>query len=395
MYIEDIISLLVNSSFDLNDFDHKMLTSFQIQISTGYSLTYKQAKVVISILNRQKSKIEHLLSRNIDIFLENPNFKLGLREISQRKYISIRNGGPNNREIRLEFPYSEEIIKKIRDFSTTKTYGLKPAWVKEEKSWIFSLEESNLKFLLNLSKLYQFEFDDLISNLFDQIDQIEKNIDFYLPMVKLDNGLVKFHNFPEKYENTRQDDIIGSLFLAREHAIDTWDDAIDNYISVNNNFNILKEFLNTDPGEIFHLKPEKSAFFALSQIVKYMSPCLVIISGGIEQEQINKSVNFLQSTGIRNEEMSVLFRLPNKIGETFNEFIRKQKLNNPVDQNTKIIFISTKLPKLILEQKINFKMILTFNLHSHFSVKNFIKNHQNVIYASPNIFAEVTDLGNL
>ena len=68
--------------------------------------------------------------------------------------------------------------------------------------------------------------------------------------------------------------------------------------------------------------------------------------------------------------MSVMFRLDsNPKGNEFNHFVREQRLNNIVDNSTKIVYISSnKVPKPLI--KTNWHPISTFTLGSK---KNYTK----------------------
>ena len=70
------------------------------------------------------------------------------------------------------------------------------------------------------------------------------------------------------------------------------------------------------------------------------------------------------------EQMSVMFRLDsNPKGNLFNHFVREQRLNNIVDKQTKIVYISNnKVPKPLI--KTGWRPISTFTLGSK---KNFTK----------------------
>ena len=60
--------------------------------------------------------------------------------------------------------------------------------------------------------------------------------------------------------------------------------------------------------------------------------------------------------------MSVLFRVDNDkdSGKEFNEYIREHKLNNPLDKNTKVVYInSNKFPKPLLKNEWNPNTVLT------------------------------------
>jgi hypothetical protein len=108
---------------------------------------------------------------------------------------------------------------------------------------------------------------------------------------------------------------------------------------------------------------------------------MFVIPGGMEIEKLNASVDFLKSLGMLPEEMSVMFRLPKETGEKFNIFVRDEKLNNPISNQTKVVFISAKVPKTVIESKIKFNCIVNFSLHSvHYTIRDFVKNHHNVIH---------------
>ena len=50
------------------------------------------------------------------------------------------------------------------------------------------------------------------------------------------------------------------------------------------------------------------------------------------------------------EDMSVLFRTENDVDKGFNDYIKLTKLNNPLDINTKVVYISAnKFPKPLLK----------------------------------------------
>jgi hypothetical protein len=92
------------------------------------------------------------------------------------------------------------------------------------------------------------------------------------------------------------------------------------------------------------------------------------------------SLEFLEKLGVSNSDISVLFRLPKETNQAFNDFVKQEGLNNRLSENTKVIFLSGKIPKPLIESKIKTKSIINFSFYSiHHMVKNFIKNHQNVI----------------
>ena len=79
--------------------------------------------------------------------------------------------------------------------------------------------------------------------------------------------------------------------------------------------------------------------------------------------------------------MSVLFRLPNDSGSMFNDLVKTYNLNSPIDENTKVVFISQKLPKPLLKSGIEFKFIINLGQLSgvHYSLSNYLQDKMDVI----------------
>ena len=83
----------------------------------------------------------------------------------------------------------------------------------------------------------------------------------------------------------------------------------------------------------------------------YRFPLLILING--EHTQADELLEFHRAFSgiIPNERCSVLFRLDNDTidGKNFNKYIKQHNLNNPVDNNTKVVYINNKLPKPLLK----------------------------------------------
>jgi hypothetical protein len=78
--------------------------------------------------------------------------------------------------------------------------------------------------------------------------------------------------------------------------------------------------------------------------------------------------------------MSVLFRLSAESGQKFNDFVKNEGLNGPITPETKVVFISTKLPKPLLKSGIKFNTIINLGYAmAHYTIKEYSRNHQNFI----------------
>ena len=67
--------------------------------------------------------------------------------------------------------------------------------------------------------------------------------------------------------------------------------------------------------------------------------------------------------------MAVMFRLPSPKGNEFNHFVREKRLNNIVDKETKVVYISTnKVPKPLI--RTSWRPLCSFSIGSK---KNYTK----------------------
>lgn len=379
MYIEDlIIALAMSRNSAVNPYDLKLIHSFHDQISRGLGFTEKQELLSVKILKRQVSKLDIIFGTQISPFLENPTFRLPRRVVSASKRISIIPHSLYGKAVKAEFPYNEKMLTRIREEKSKLNYS---QWDPEQKSWIFSLDEHSLSLLSKIAIEENFTVDEEFENYQNQIREIENNIEHHVPMVSFNGKKLEFLNISPKIAQPTNLNIIENLFYARKLGIFTWDEAIENSEEWQSADPAVKKFLQTDPRGEFSINLEKNTIYSIKDIVKHLSPVLFLIPGGTELENLETVLDFLKTIGISNEEVSVLFRLPNETGGKFNEFIRENNLNSPVTENSKAVFISSKVPKTIIEKKIKFNAIVNFNFYNiHYSIKNLLKWHHNVIH---------------
>jgi hypothetical protein len=108
---------------------------------------------------------------------------------------------------------------------------------------------------------------------------------------------------------------------------------------------------------------------------------LFVIPGVDELEKVKEAFHFLKEIGIKNEEMSVVFRLPSETGVVFNNFVKEHQLNSPLTDKTRIVFVSGKLPKPILKSKIKFHAAINMGFPNvHYTLKNYVDNQENSLF---------------
>lgn len=378
MYIEQILNLTVGHSLiNFSIFDQKILTSFWSQLNSGICLTEKQGNLCVTLLKKYKLKISQAVGHDISMFLENPQFKNAFRTINSKKNLKIIEHPTYFKAIKIDFPYDEDIIKKFRSVKQNLHYA---TWDNEEKSWFVNLDESSIKFVDELVKDYGFIADEELTKLLTQLESIKDNIELFVPMVVYQNEMVKFVNVSQYCPQNTSTDFIESILFAKELGIFTWDQQIEGKIDILPCTNMVKKFLRHDISKPFDINLEENSLLELIPVIKFLLPCLVIISDNNELEKLEKTVNLFQKVGISLTDMNVLFRLSSDTNSEFNEYVRTNKLNSPISDKSKVAFIGTNVPKTILGPRLEFKSILNYNYYSaHYKIRNYTQSHKNVI----------------
>jgi hypothetical protein len=377
MHVEDLIITLATLGKP-NQFDFPILDSFYNQLIFGSGFTEKQAALAVRILKRYSVELSSITQADIPSMLVNPTFRLAIRQINNAKQVSIVPHDVYTRVIKVEFPYDQVKIDHIKKNRNSLDYCM---WSPEQKAWIFSLTEKNLYFVCDLIEEFSFQVDDDFDNFRNQISNIIENIELHAPMLSLDNGRFKYTNVSRYVPELTSDDNVSALFESRKAGISTWDTSVVEFLNQSDLNQVTKSFLLSSQSEPFDVDSGNQDVNCLSDIVHHMQPCLFIIPGGLEQEKTAEIYNFLKSQGYRDEEMSVLFRLPTSQGKEFNEFVKNNNLNSPITDETKFVFISIKMPKPVVKSGINFQTVVSLGKSNvHYTIREFFKNRQNLIY---------------
>jgi len=378
MNIEDLVVFSVRHAVPLNTWDARLVVSIYEQIITKNSLTEKQGAAMVKILKRYHSAISTHAGQDILQYLENPTYRLGIRKINTVKRITIVEHELYERAIQVEFPFDQNIIEAIKSKKHIQHTG---QWDSEKKSWIFPLSEYSITHLAKIAQENSFEMDAEFTSFVKQYNAVVENIEQYIPILVAENDGVKIRNFDEKLANFSSENILKSVFEARKLGVLTWGENIGDHLETAGTSEITRNFLQSEPGENYHINSEKNDIFSLTDIVQHMTPTLFIIPGGSELEKLQDCCAFLQSIGFEPNEVSVMFRMPKETHENFNIFVKNSGYNNPITDSTRAVFVSGKFPKPILKSGIKFHTVINLGFDNvHYSLRDFVKNHENLVY---------------
>lgn len=388
MNIEDLIISLSRAVYLFDMIaakDEQFIDSVSSQLYSNLALTEKQANLAITILKKYKLLLNSMLKTDISPFLENPTYKNSFRKISTLKSVKIVEHLNLRKVIKLESPYEDELVKKLRDGRPKESFS---EWDKNSRAWNFGISEPNILFLSNLLKNKNFDIEEEVQDLLNQTEKIIDNIEEHVPLLTLKNGIPTIKNAPAYLPQLRSTHILDAIFEARKFGVLTWDENVESYIKNNVTNIVTAEFLKNPPEKKIHINSLKHDVSCLSDIIKQMTPCMIIIPGGDELDKSILVYNFLKTLGISNEEISVTFRLDNTpYGFKFNSFVKENRLNTPVSKNTKVVFVSGKIKKDTIQAKKRFNSVINLGLGGiHYTLIAYLENRANLI-----VYSEVTE----
>lgn len=386
MYIEDLV---LSISFynivpcDLNRFDKPIMESIANQLINGTGLTNKQTSLVTRVLSKYIVQLTGSVP-NIETVLKSPKFRLALRDVCTVHAISVVDHPTFHKAIKLQFPYSQdkvEFIRKNRD-----TIG-DPVWDDMQKAWIFPMCEAAFVFLLSFIKMgsHRYDMDDELVDLLNQTKNVIDSAEHYAPMLSMENGLPRYVNTSEFVPQLTSTDIVEAMFEARLSGITLWDDNVLEQLEKTNIKQPTKSLLLSDnSGKYNKVNSDITPLDDLSEIINFMKTVMFIVPEHIAFPTIEKTHEFLKRLGYSSSEISVMFRLPTASNSKFNEYVKFNNLNSPITANTKFVFVSVKMPKPVLGSEFRANCIINFGeSNAHYTMREFIKNSQNLIYFCP------------
>ena len=360
--------------------DQIFLTSLANQIYNGDFLTEKQRTVALACLNKHKQALQPLID-DIDSYLDNPQWKYPVRVISKDKKILIEvYKDQYDKPISMmfiKFPYDDELVKLFQTRNLKVDAIHRSVWDGLLKLWQFPFTETNIRWLGSTLIPKDFQCDSQFLECYHSIKDIEENIEDYLPMLIKSKTGFSLKNCHKTIPQLPSLNLIETFFWARDHGITTWDNEIDRLLHEEANpvtkliLSSSKAWVNSSLYPITHFK----------DLINYGGTVLMIVPGGSELILMQEWIDFFQNIEIDFKNISVMFRLPND-KSNFNQFVKEKQINNPINKNTQIVFVSTKITKPLIKSNIKFNTVINLGYysHMHFTMRTVIDNAQNLVY---------------
>jgi hypothetical protein len=353
--VEDYIEILAGiqsggSAIKLERADYNLVTSLARQTFKGVAYTDRQFELA-------KKKVQHyegqLIAQGFKIEDDDyNNLRLPLREIDRSRWIKIVDDIDNATEhksskapfIAVRFSFQKKLISALEKIRLTSYH-----YDKKLKIQYFEYSEQNLFKILSAFDGKNFEIDPAVQTIYDKILTFTRENS--LPGVY---GY-KLKNLPDSAINMLEEELgkpnADNLLLYQDRSlkyglhidsdynVDT--NSLEWKIAKRKNPNVSLDSANVSLGDLL---------ITLENLQRNRTLILLSSQNDSHYDNIVEAHSIIRNL-FKPEEVAVTFRLENKDeGIEFNNYIKKQCINNMVDNNTKIVYnTSNKMPKPLLK----------------------------------------------
>ena len=389
--------ILVSPPFELLERDKKILQSIASKTFKGIGLTDKQLAVVKKIL--LANYIEQFENRGIDLLKSLEQMRGPLRELDRSTYLKIKkasdvpelndvinrgNFGIEYKVIVLRFPFNMSYARLVNDIK--KKFKYDSRYLNYDNHYLFPYEEKYVYQLVQSFKNKIKDIDPELLSVYEKLCEIQVNNNLYIPGVYD----YKIRNVPEQFVNFLHQNIgvptKANLYMYKDRSKALSLEYLDE-IAVQESLkgiDILSQKIACRGTYIVNINKEK---WTLDQVLGSLHtlrrfPLLVVINEKNALDDYHTlfgKLRLLYPAAAH----AVLFRLPNHGDQNieFNKLVAEHKTNNPIDENTKIVYINHKrVPKPLIKSNWQAKAVLSLRSErEHNQVQNFLEPYDLII----------------
>lgn len=177
VYVEDYIDVLCRGFMQGNTHQKVKLASYDVQVLESLyqqvewdnrPLTDRQADLVLRLIEKYTRQLKNFgIDNSAVLDPASRQYRYPVRKIS-RDFLIYR----ENDQIVVRFPYVQKIIDYIR--IGRKSLDGSCEWDPEGRVWRLGFTESNLSFVMTLATVDNFQVDEDLLALFEQLGEVER-----------------------------------------------------------------------------------------------------------------------------------------------------------------------------------------------------------------------------
>lgn len=354
----EILAGLVPRSLNIRlDYNEKtIIRSLGRQVSNRLALTDRQLDLVLKKLEKYRDGLERN-GVDVDNVLQKKPLRMPLREIDRSQRVSIVKTSAQKETLVIKFNYS----KKFTEIWSEMQEKIIGTIVESGQQKELLLTETNVFHAVGFLQSQEFDIDEEVLEIYEKIEKIWENPMTHVPYIDIEQDKIVVKNANknlEDYLNLHSTTRERKSFLAhldelKHCGIYHKSSKIIEKIHDANGTALIKNIV-LDPATRFRINPENCSFKELLPIIESLDqwPVLILVE---EDQRVLQTISTMYnalSTIIDNKNMNVFFRLDNgqPHHQEFNQFVRDKGLNNYIDSQTKIVFISkNRIPKPLMK----------------------------------------------
>lgn len=359
--IEDCLEVLTglqkhDLNFDIASNEATIINSIARQVFKGTALTDRQYNLMKEKLFAYQDQFE---SQGIIGFERALNrLRKPIREMDRSRWIKIvdcpgNNVYPASDEgpwIAVRFVFSKKLMKK---FEPLKKEIPSHKYDSDEKIHYFKLNEVSVYKVISVLANNDFDIDPVLEQYYKKLVEMQNNKQLYIPGI-YNYKLKNLHQKSIEYMISTigepcKDNL--ALYKDRQEQFGLYHfDETDLEQSLSQLTALARKIVCRTKKNVL-VKPLDYNFNNLAESILELDrfPLLVILDQNNALDELH-TVHRALNGFIPENECSVLFRLDNEKNYEFNNYIKTNNLNSPVDTNSKVVFISNnKIPKPLIK----------------------------------------------
>ena len=360
--VEDCIEILVGlqeqeGTFNIDRSDYNLVTSLARQTFKGTAYTDRQCELAKQKVIYYKNQYE---DNGYDIEVAIDNLRMPLREVDRSRWVKIVDSPDNILErqqsdgpwIAVRFIFQKKLISSIEAIKSSLGDGI---YDKENKIHYFPFNEKTVYQIISIfNEENNFEVEEQLKEYYGKLVNMKDNKENYLPGIyslKLKNLHQKSFDYALSSIGDPDIDNLCRYYDQKDRFGLNHFDEEDLIQSMRTLTPLTQKIVNRKKTQV-QISPKEYTIenIAESVLELYRFPLIVVLT---EKDCYSELVQFHRAFNgiIPNESCSVLFRLDNNPdGVDFNQYIKRNNLNNLVDNSTKIVYINNnKIPKPMLK----------------------------------------------
>ena len=407
-YLEVLAGLQSNHKIKIDNADCTIMYSIARQVFRGKSFTDRQLDVVCAKLNYYGNQFKDLGYVNLQQVLNMQVTRQPLRQVDRSQWIKVVDEPAvkkprfsvsgmrkpakedivkeTNSHIAIRFPFSKKIIQVIEKIAIAHRIG----YYHEKGTHIhyFKISENSVYDIVENFKNKSYDIDQEILDYAEQVKKIKDNPKDYVPGVYN----LQLKNTTKMLEESITKDLgkldSSNAYLYKDRSIlyglNYFTDDIHNY--TNSKSVLTQRIINRVEPQVFISKHEWSLDAVISSLVELKRfPLLVIVPEKNPLDYLSFTYQSLKGF-IKQDKISVMFRLDNKTDKDFNQYVKDNNLNNSLAKDTEVVYISSnkKFPKPVFKSDWSLQSVLYLEsvrnprLDSYFNNKDLIVHYDEV-----------------